>query len=85
MTAALISSYSRAHKGLSALAHSLRTKYVAATSVPVTNHDLLPIGCVAQSDRMLVELIQRSGLQSKPGSETFSSIPGLSYFPFLTH
>ena len=47
MTAALISSYSRAHKGLSALAHSLRTKYVAATSVPVTNHDLLPIGFVA--------------------------------------
>ena len=79
------SAHSRAHKGLSALAYSLRTKYTAATSILRTAHDLLPIGFVAQSDRMLVELIQRSGLQSKPGSKTFSSIPGLSYFPFLTH
>ena len=77
--------HSRAHKGLSALAYSLRTKYTAATSILRTAHDLLPIGFVAQSDRMLVELIQRSGLQSKPGSKTFSSIPGLSYFPFLNH
>ena len=73
---------SRAHKGLSALAYSLRTKYAAATSILVTAHDLLPIDFVAQSDRMLVELIQRTGLQSKPGSKTFSSIPGLSYIPF---
>ena len=79
------SAHSRAHKGLSALAYSLRTKYTAATSILRTAHDLLPIGFVAQSDRMLVELIQRSGLQSKPGSKTFSSIPGLSYFPFLNH
>ena len=79
------SAHSRAHKGLSALAYSLRTKYTAATSILRTAHDLLPNGFVAQSDRMLVELIQRSGLQSKPGSETFSSIPGLSYFPFLNH
>ena len=79
------SAHSRAHKGLSALAHSLRTKYTSATSVLRTAHDLLPIGFVAHSDRMLVELIQRSGLQSKPESENFSSIPGLSYFPFLNH
>ena len=76
------SAHSRAHKGLSALAYSLRTKYAAATSILRTAHNLLPIGSVAQSDRMLVELIQRLGLQSKPGSKKFSSIPGLSFFPF---
>ena len=59
-----------------------RTKYAAATSVLQTAHDFHPISLVTQSDRMLVELIQRSGLQSKPGSKIFSSIPGLSYFPF---
>ena len=81
------SAHSRAHKhkGLSALAYSLCTKYAAATSILRTASDCLPIAFVAQSDKMLVELIQRSGLQSKPGSKTFSSIPGLSFFPFLNH